>query len=160
MPPSSFILQSEHFHYRSFSVNSELWYPQTRKILDICSNSPITRIVSLTILIYILILPQKQIIHEIEKEVDFKILEMQTNQDHIYLLVNSESKAALSDNSRTEQETTNRVWKTQNEYLKNTVGKNIHYCVMYIQYLLSVMLATKQPKITYGTRVEVGVSIL
>jgi len=76
MPPSSFILQSEHFHYRSFSVNSELWYPQTRKILDICSNSPITRIVSLTILIYILILPQKQIIHEIEKEVDFKILEM------------------------------------------------------------------------------------
>jgi hypothetical protein len=47
------------------------------------------------------------------------------------------------------------VWETQKEYLKNAVGKCIYYGVRDISRLLSVMLAKKQSKITYRTRVEV-----
>jgi hypothetical protein len=59
-----FILQSAHFHSLSYSVRSELWYPQTGQLLDDGTNLPIKRMVFfLIILIYILILLQNYPTH-------------------------------------------------------------------------------------------------
>jgi hypothetical protein len=46
-------------------------------------------------------------------------------------------------------ETTIRLWKTQKEKLKNTIGKNTHYGARYISHIPSTMVAKKQPKIAY-----------
>jgi len=42
---SCFIFQSGHFYSLSFSVSSELWYPQTWQILDDSSNLHIIRMI-------------------------------------------------------------------------------------------------------------------
>lgn len=61
----------------------------------------------------------KQVIHSIEKESDFEILEMETDKDHIHLLVKSEPKVSVvSIVRKLKQETTNKLWKSQGSYLK------------------------------------------
>ena len=61
----------------------------------------------------------KHIIRDIEKESDFEILEMGTDMNRIHLLVKSEPKVSiLSIVRRLKQETTNRLWKTQEKYSK------------------------------------------
>jgi putative transposase len=61
----------------------------------------------------------KQIIRSIEEESDFEVLEMETDKDHIHLLVRSEPKiSVLAIVRKLKQETTNRMWKSQGNYLK------------------------------------------
>ena len=61
----------------------------------------------------------KQIIYDISKESDFKILEMETDKDHIHFLIKSEPKVSvLVIVRRLKQESTIRLWKTQKEYLR------------------------------------------
>ena len=61
----------------------------------------------------------KQIIYDISKESDFKILEMETDKDHIHFLIKSEPKVSvLVIVRRFKQESTIRLWKTQKEYLR------------------------------------------
>ena len=61
----------------------------------------------------------KQTIHDIEHESDFEILEMEIDKDHIHLLVKSEPKVSiLAIVRKLKQETTNRLWKSQGNYLK------------------------------------------
>jgi len=61
----------------------------------------------------------KQAIRGIEKESDFEVLEMETDKDHIHLLVRSEPKiSVLAIVRKLKQETTNRMWKSQSNYLK------------------------------------------
>jgi putative transposase len=61
----------------------------------------------------------KQIISDISKESDFVILEMETDKDHIHFLIKSEPKVSvLAIVRKLKQESTNRIWKTQNEYLE------------------------------------------
>lgn len=61
----------------------------------------------------------KQAIRGIEKESDFEVLEMETDKDHIHLLVRSEPKiSVLAIVRKLKQETTNRMWKSQGNYLK------------------------------------------
>lgn len=61
----------------------------------------------------------KQVLFDISKESDFQILEMETDKDHIHLLIKSEPKiSVLSIIRRLKQESTNRLWKTEKEYLK------------------------------------------
>ena len=67
----------------------------------------------------------KQIIHDIEKESDFEILEMETDKDHIHLLVKSEPKVSiLAIVRKLKQETTYRLWQTKESYLKKLFWKN------------------------------------
>lgn len=64
----------------------------------------------------------KQIIHDIEKESDFEVLEMETDKDHIHLLIKSEPKVSIvSIVRKLKQETTNRLWKSQGSYLKKVL---------------------------------------
>lgn len=61
----------------------------------------------------------KQVVRDIEKESDFEVLEMETDKDHIHLLVRSEPKiSVLAIVRKLKQETTNRMWKSQSNYLK------------------------------------------
>ena len=61
----------------------------------------------------------KQTIHDIEKESDFEILEMETDKDHIHFLIKSQPKVSVVAIVRKlKQETTNRMWKSQGKYLK------------------------------------------
>ena len=61
----------------------------------------------------------KQIIYDISKESDFKLLEMETDKDHIHFLIKSEPKVSvLVIVRRFKQESTIRLWKTQKEYLR------------------------------------------
>ena len=61
----------------------------------------------------------KQIIYDISKESDFKLLEMETDKDHIHFLIKSEPKVSvLAIVRRLKQESTIRLWKTQKEYLR------------------------------------------
>ncbi|WP_156148078.1 IS200/IS605 family transposase [Methanosarcina sp. WH1] len=61
----------------------------------------------------------KQIMSDISKESNFEILEMETDKDHIHFLIKSEPKVSvLSIVRKLKQEYTNRLWKTQKEYLK------------------------------------------
>ena len=61
----------------------------------------------------------KQTIHDIEKESDFEILEMETDKDHIHFLIKSQPKVSVVAIVRKlKQETTNRLWKSQGKYLK------------------------------------------
>jgi putative transposase len=61
----------------------------------------------------------KQIIYDISKESDFKILEMETDKDHIHFLIKSEPKVSvLAIVRKLKQESTIRLWKTQKEYLR------------------------------------------
>ncbi|WP_156151175.1 IS200/IS605 family transposase [Methanosarcina sp. WWM596] len=61
----------------------------------------------------------KQIRIDISKESNFEILEMETDKDHIHFLIKSEPKVSvLSIVRKLKQEYTNRLWKTQKEYLK------------------------------------------
>jgi putative transposase len=79
----------------------------------------------------------KQIIFDIAKESDFKILEMETDKDHIHLLIKSEPKVSvLSIVRKLKQESTNRIWKTQKEYPEKYYWVKIRYGVMGILRLL------------------------
>ncbi|AKB19132.1 Mobile element protein [Methanosarcina sp. WWM596] len=61
----------------------------------------------------------KQIMSDSSKESNFEILEMETDKDHIHFLIKSEPKVSvLSIVRKLKQEYTNRLWKTQKEYLK------------------------------------------
>ncbi len=61
----------------------------------------------------------KLTIADIEKESDFEILEMETDKDHIHLLVKSAPKVSiLSIVRKLKQETTVRLWKSQGSHLK------------------------------------------
>ncbi|AKB17370.1 Mobile element protein [Methanosarcina sp. WWM596] len=61
----------------------------------------------------------KQIMIDISKESNFEILEMGTGKDHIHLLIKSEPKVSvLSIVRKLKQGYTNRLWKTQKEYMK------------------------------------------
>lgn len=66
----------------------------------------------------------KQIITDISKESNFEILEMETDEDHIHLLIKSEPKySILSIVRRIKQESTIRIWKTQASYLSTFFWK-------------------------------------
>lgn len=61
----------------------------------------------------------KQITPDISKESKFEILEMETDKDHIHFLIKSEPKVSvLSIVRKLKHESTNRLWKTQKDYLK------------------------------------------
>ncbi|MGB9927163.1 MAG: IS200/IS605 family transposase [Methanosarcina sp.] len=61
----------------------------------------------------------KEIMIDISKESNFEILEMETDKDHIHFLIKSEPKVSvLSIVRKMKQESTNRIWKTQKEYLE------------------------------------------
>ena len=61
----------------------------------------------------------KHIMLDISKESNFEILEMETDKDHINFLIKSEPKVSvLSIVRKLKQEYTNRLWKTQKEYLE------------------------------------------
>ena len=61
----------------------------------------------------------KLTISDIEKESDFEVLEMETDKDHIHLLVKSEPKISiLSIVRKLKQERIIRLWKSQGKYLK------------------------------------------
>lgn len=56
----------------------------------------------------------KQVIFDIAEKSDFEIIEIETDKDHIHLLVKSEPKiSALMIVRRLKQEITVRMWKTQ-----------------------------------------------
>ncbi len=59
----------------------------------------------------------KLTISDIEKESDFEVLEMETDKDHIHLLVKSEPKISIRSIVRKlKQETTVRLWESQGKY--------------------------------------------
>jgi Transposase and inactivated derivatives len=61
----------------------------------------------------------KLTIADIEKELDFEVMEMETDKDHIHLLVKSDLKVSILVIVRKlKQETTSRLWKSQGKYLK------------------------------------------
>ena len=61
----------------------------------------------------------KQIISDISKESNFEILEMETDKDYIHFLIKSEPKVSvLSIVRKLKQESTNRLWKIQKEYME------------------------------------------
>jgi putative transposase len=61
----------------------------------------------------------KQTMIDISKESNFEIMEMETDKDHIHFLIKSEPKVSvLSIVRKLKQESTNRLWKTQKEYLE------------------------------------------
>ncbi len=68
----------------------------------------------------------KQTLFDISKESDFEILEMETDKDHVHLLIKSEPKiSVLSIIRRLKQESTYRLWKAKREYLrKHYWGEN------------------------------------
>ncbi len=97
----------------------------------------------------------KQIIYNISKESDFKILEMETDKDHIHFLIKSEPKVSvLAIVRRLKQESTITLWKTQKEYLRkyywneNTL-LNDGYFLLQLE-----MLVKRQQNIIYGIRVK------
>jgi len=66
----------------------------------------------------------KKIIYDFVSEFDFEIIEMETDKDHIHLLIKCEPKySTLAIVRRLKQETTVRLWKTQKEYLKKHYWK-------------------------------------
>lgn len=70
---------------------------------------------------------------------------METDKDHIHLLIKSEPKiSVLSIIRRLKQESTNRLWKTEKEYLKKHYWEKTHYGVMDILYPPLEMLVRKQ----------------
>ena len=75
-------------------------------------------------------------------------------------MIKSEPKVSvLSIVRKLKQESTNRIWKTQKEYLESIIGVKIRYGVMDILHLLSETLVKRQQNITYGIRVEVDAYI-
>ena len=61
----------------------------------------------------------KLTITNIEKDSDFEVLEMETDKDHLHLLVKSEPKVSVVAIVRKlKQETTNKLWKSQGKYLQ------------------------------------------
>ncbi len=56
---------------------------------------------------------------DISKESDFEIMEMETDKDHIHMLIKSQPKiSVLSIIRRLKQESTHRLWKAKREYLR------------------------------------------
>lgn len=97
----------------------------------------------------------KQVMIDISKESNFEIMEMENDKDHIHFLIKSEPKVSvLSIVRKLKQESTNRLWKTQKEYLESIIGVKIRYGVVVILLLLSEMLVKKLLNITYGIRVK------
>ena len=68
----------------------------------------------------------KQTMIDISKESNFEIMEMETDKEHIHFLIKNEPKVSvLSIVRKLKQESTNRLWKTQKEYLEKYYwGKN------------------------------------
>lgn len=61
----------------------------------------------------------KKTILDIASKSNFEIIEMETDKDHIHLLIKSEPRiSALMIVRRLKQETTIRMWRTQNAYLR------------------------------------------
>ncbi len=66
----------------------------------------------------------KQVILDIAEKSDFEIIEIETDKDHIHLLVKSEPKiSALMIVRKLKQETTVRMWKTHSRYLSRFYWK-------------------------------------
>jgi putative transposase len=60
-----------------------------------------------------------KVIFDISKESDFEILEMEMDNDQIHFLIKSKPKiSVLAMVRRLKQESTIRLWKTQQEYLR------------------------------------------
>jgi putative transposase len=71
---------------------------------------------------------------DISKDSDFEILEMETDKDHVHLLIKSEPKiSVLSIIRRLKQESTYRLWNAKREYLRkhdwgeNTLGSDGYF---------------------------------
>ena len=61
----------------------------------------------------------KQKIFDIANTRGYEIIAIETDKDHIHFLIKSEPKVSvLSIVRKLKQESTNRLWKTQKEYLK------------------------------------------
>jgi len=75
---------------------------------------------------------------DISKESDFEILEMETDKDHIHFLIKSEPKVSvLSIVRKLKPESTNRMWNTQKEYLKQYYwGENTLWSDGYSAYTI------------------------
>lgn len=66
----------------------------------------------------------KQIIQDIEKGSNFEILEMETDKDHLHMLIKSDPKTSiLAIVRKLKQETTYRLWKTKESYLEKFFWK-------------------------------------
>jgi len=66
----------------------------------------------------------KQIILEIEKGSNFEILEMETDKDHLHMLIKSDPKTSiLAIVRKLKQETTYRLWKAKESYLRKFFWK-------------------------------------
>jgi len=75
----------------------------------------------------------KQIMYDMSKESNFEIFEMETDKDHIHFLSKSEPKVSvLSIVRKLKQESKNRIWKTQKEYLEKYYwSENTLWCDGY-----------------------------
>lgn len=80
----------------------------------------------------------KQIMIDISNESNFEIMEMETDKDHIHFLIKSEPKVSvLSIVRKLKQESTNRLWKTQKEYLEKYYwGENKLWSDGYFAYTI------------------------
>ena len=79
---------------------------------------------------------------------------METEKNHIHLLVKSEPKVSiLAIVLKLKQETTIKYGKLKKSIWKKYYWKEIYYGLMDTSYFLSATLAKKQPKITYWARV-------
>lgn len=60
----------------------------------------------------------KQIMYDISNKYDFVILEMETDKDHIHLLIESEPKLSVLQIVRVlKQQSTIKIWKSYEPYL-------------------------------------------
>ncbi len=88
------------------------------------------------------------------------MLEMETNKDHIHFLIKSEPKVSvLAIVRRLKQESTNRLWKTQNGYLKKYYwSENSLWSDGYFASTIG-NVSNEAAEITYGIRVKVDAYI-
>lgn len=93
---------------------------------------------------------------EIESKCDFEIEIMETDRDHIHLIMNYPPNVTVTSIVRIlKQVSTNRLWKEFNTTLKkNTFGRNIVFGLMDILYAQSVKQILRPLEGTSRTKVD------
>lgn len=95
----------------------------------------------------------KNIIRNIEKTSDFEIIEMETDKDHIHLMIQYLPKIAVSAIvNRIKSVTTYHIWRKTITSYPNTFGKKKHFGLMAILSALLEKLVQRQYRNTYKIR--------
>ena len=67
----------------------------------------------------------KQFIYDITKQYGYEIIQMETDKDHIHILLEYNPKVSVADIVRQlKQYSTHQMWKYHNEYLSNIYWKH------------------------------------